>query len=147
MNNLLKIIQLKIQIIALKIKKLFFKKEEHKSRLRDWALAIQEYEGWYPGSLTYRQNNPGALRWSKYEIDNKNGFSVFSDYETGLKALEFQLQIAADGRSKVYNPEMTLKDFFKVYAPSSDNNDPERYANFVIAKLEVLPFTKIRNLI
>lgn len=117
------------------------------SKLDQWALAIQTMEGWFSGSLTWRHNNPGALRFSIYETDNKNGFSVFPDYEAGFKALKFQLQIAADGRSKIYRPEMTLLEFFKTYAPSSDNNDPENYAKFVAGKLSVPINTQIKTLV
>ncbi len=128
--------------------------EEIENKIDRWALAIQEYEGWFPpsvdrpdGSLTWRTNNPGALRWSRYESDNRNGFSVFKDYETGLKALKFQLQIAVDGRSKVYNPEMTLLQFFEKYAPYEDSNDSKKYAKFVADRLNVSIGTKIKELV
>lgn len=123
------------------------KPEERISRITDWALAIQQYEGWYEGSLTHRTNNPGALRFSKYESDNRNGFSVFKDYETGFKALEYQLTIATDGRSNVYNPEMTLLEFFEKYAPKSDNNNPKKYAEFVAKRLGVEMSVKIKELL
>lgn len=120
--------------------------------IKDWALAIKEYEGWFPpsseypkGSRSYRNNNPGNLRWSKYETDNIDNFSVFPDYETGLKALEFQLEIASNGKSNVYNPNMTLLDFCKLYAPSSDNNNPREYAEFLAKKLKVDINFKIEN--
>lgn len=122
-------------------------------RLRDWALAIQEFEGYlnpkqYPpkGTLSYRQNNPGNLRWSPFEDGNENGFSVFATYEKGLNALIHQLRIAATGESRVYNPEMTLYRFFEVYAPSSDGNYPRNYAEFVARRLGVSPNIIIKNL-
>lgn len=117
-----------------------------RSRIEEWAQAIKKFEGWYPGSLSYRQNNPGNLRYSKYQAGTKNGYSYFNTYEEGWKALLYQLRIAVDGRSSVYNPEMTLLDFFQVYAPSSDNNYPEKYAQFVADKLNVTIETTIKDL-
>lgn len=117
-----------------------------RTTLERWAEAIKEFEGWYPGSRSYRQNNPGNLRWSKYQSGTKNNFSVFPDYETGWKALLFQLRIATDGRSSVYTPNDTLLQFFSTYAPSTDNNYPEKYAKFVADKLGVSIDTKISDL-
>lgn len=130
--------------------------------LEEWAFAIKEFEGWYPGSRSYRNNNPGNLRWSKYQSATEDGFAVFSSYEEGWKGLLYQLRIAADGRSGVYDPEMTLFNpnfvsdeetpyelpgFFQVYAPSSDNNHPENYAKFVADRLDISPSTKIKTLV
>lgn len=123
------------------------KKEEHKSRMEDWALAIKEFEGWFVGSRSYRNHNPGNLRYSKYQLGlDSGGYAIFKDYETGWKALLFQLEIAVDGRSNVYKPSDTLLEFFSKYAPSSDNNHPETYAKFVANKLGVDLNTEIRLL-
>lgn len=118
-----------------------------KDYIQEWALAIQEYEGWKEGSLTYRHNNPGALRWSPFETGNKNGFSIFPSYEDGFRALKHQLTIACNGTSGVYNPDDTLFQFFSKYAPASDNNNPKAYAQFVAKKLGVTIDTRIKRLI
>lgn len=112
-----------------------------------WANAIKEFEGWNPGSLSYRNNNPGNLRYSPFEIGKNKNFSVFKTYDDGWKALLHQLQIAADGRSSVYKPGMSLLQFFKLYAPAHDDNDPDRYARFVADYIGVPPTTKIKELI
>lgn len=122
------------------------------TRLEAWAEAIKEFEGWHIGSCSYRGNNLGNLRWSKFEIGShtcgsSGKFSVFKDYETGRNALIYQLQIAADGRSNVYEPSDTLLEFFRKFAPSSDNNYPERYAKFVAEKLGVTVMTRISSLL
>jgi murein DD-endopeptidase MepM/ murein hydrolase activator NlpD len=90
------------------------------------AKAIEKYE-----NMDKSYNNPGALRWSPFQSGTKNGFAVFNSYEDGFNALIHQLTIVADGRSKLYNPSMTVLDFCKVYAPSSDNNNPVLYAKFI----------------
>ncbi len=130
------------------------------SRLEDWAKAIEKFEDYVPaggrfrggklsvdGSVSWRNKNPGNLRWSIYEAGNRNNFSYFKTYEDGWKALLHQLRIAADGRSSVYRPTMTLREFFHVYAPSEDNNFPDVYAQFVADYLKVPVTTQIKNLI
>lgn len=129
--------------------------EPRPSRLRDWAKAIQDFEGWYEpgspgyprGSRSYRNNNPGNLRWSPFEDGNVDNFSTFNTYQKGFDALIHQLRIAANGESRVYQPDMTLLRFFEVYAPSSDNNHPEHYAMFVAKRLGVEITTKIKTLL
>lgn len=125
----------------------------HKNKLEEWALAIQEFEGYKnqkqqppAGSLSYQNNNPGNLRWSPFESGQSRGFSTFSTYQKGFDALMHQLRIATTGESKVYRPDMTLLRFFEVYAPSSDNNHPETYAKFVAKRLGVNVSIKISNL-
>lgn len=124
------------------------------SRLDDWGAAIKDFEGYFPpggqypeGSVSFRNNNPGNLRWSPFEDGNRGGFSYFSTYEKGWEALLHQLRIAANGQSKVYTPEDTLLRFFEKYAPSSDNNYPEVYANFVAKRMGVPVTTKIKTLL
>ena len=91
------------------------------------AKAIETFEKMKP-----EYNNPGALRYSYLQLYQKNGFAVFVDYQTGWKALIHQLTISANGKSSYYKPSGTVLDFCKVYAPSSDNNNPQNYANFII---------------
>ena len=120
------------------------------SKIHEWALAIKEYEGWKPGSRSFRNCNPGNLRYYKQigsTGKDRNGFAIFPSYEVGINALMRQLVIAANGTSKAYRSTMTLIDFFRVYAPSSDNNEPDRYAQFVANKLQVDPNIQIKNLL
>jgi len=101
-------------------------------RLEDIADAIEKMEGYYPGSLAYTNNNPGNLRYvgqtafggiSGITLGQGN-FSKFGSYADGRKALLWQiLEYARRG--------VTFRQFLASYAPSSDNNDPENYANFV----------------
>jgi hypothetical protein len=74
------------------------------------------------GSRAWRNNNPGnliAAEKSGLAIGKGGRFAVFPDHKTGLAALKFVL-------NKVYS-SMRLDDVFEKYAPSSDNNDPDRY--------------------
>lgn len=118
--------------------------------LGKWADAIQEFEGWFPGSRSYRNNNPGNIRYigQKRAIgqDDKN-FCIFKTYADGRAELIALLERATAGRSRVYSPNMTLLQFFKTYAPSSDNNHPETYANYVARKVGVPVSIKIKELL
>lgn len=120
------------------------------SKLSAWADAIQIHEGWFPGSRSYRNNNPGNLRYvgQKRAIGKDSGnFCIFKTYADGRLTLEEMLTNAATGKSSVYNPEMTLLDFFSKYAPSADNNNPAAYAADVAKRIGVPVETQIKNLV
>lgn len=51
--------------------------------------------------------------------------------EDGVNALLQKIKNAQAGNSKVYDPDMSLLQFFQKYAPSSDNNNPAAYAKMV----------------
>ena len=131
------------------------------------AEAIKEHEGWgapgavvggvrFPkGTHSYRNNNPGNLRWSPFQSDN-DGYAIFPDYDTGLRALLHQLKLVCEGRSVAYNhaietngwqlencSQMSLSQFFSVYAPSGDQNDPEAYARAVAKRIGAKTTTKM----
>ena len=143
--NIIKMLQEKIGELTKTLESAETKKK--KLTLEQWAEAIKTYEGWFVGSRSYRNNNPGNIRYSKYQIGQDSGnFSIFKSYDDGWKALIFQLQISVDGRSKYYHPDMNLVDFFKVYAPSSDNNHPVKYAEFVAQKLGVSPNSTLEEI-
>jgi len=99
-----------------------------------FAEAIKTHEGWFAGSRSQRNHNQGNLRFAGQEKaigKDKDNFAIFANDEDGFAALIHQITIAIDGRSKVYNSEMTILQFFERYAPSADNNNPHAYAKFV----------------
>lgn len=106
------------------------------SRIIDWAKAIKIYEN-SPKSW----NNPGSIR-------GINGqFLKFNTYQEGFDYLCNYLTRTCKGEHKAYKPTMTLFEFFKVYAPSYDNNSPEKYALFVAEKLKVAITIQIKDLL
>lgn len=127
----------------------------HVSKIDDWCEAIKSREGYfgpckeYPmGTPSYRNNNPGNLTWIGQKFAVKNGrFACFDTYQHGYDALKNMLINACTGNSRIYKPTMTLYQFYSIYAPSSDNNDPNSYANEVAHKLGVPPTTQIKSLI
>lgn len=122
----------------------------YRPAVKDVAEAIKIHEGWFKGSRSQRNNNPGNLRFAGQPgvtaQDNK-GFAIFKTYEDGFAALCRLITNARDGKSKVYKPEMTLLEFFGVYAPSFDHNDPNAYAKFVAQKIKCSIDFKIKDLV
>ena len=114
-------------------------------RIEDFASAIQEHEGWYPGSRSYRHNNPGNLRsWPGAKV--VENFAFFNSFEEGWNALIGQIKLGITGESQFYYPRMTIQEFFEVYAPSGDNNDPHAYARAVARRLGVSTNYKIGDI-
>lgn len=126
-----------------------------KSLIEDWALAIQKHEGYYEGSRAYRNHNPANFKPSRITnymkelgvIDlDKDGFAIFPDYETGFDALKTFLIHACEGRLRSYWSNMTLLEFFSVYAPNFENNT-RLYAEVVAKSLGVTIKTRIDELL
>lgn len=108
--------------------------------LTEFCTAIRDYEG-KPGDLNYKNNNPGNLR------AKSGGFLKFKTYQEGFNALKDYVTRAATGKHLAYRPDFTILQFFKVYSPSSDNNNPQKYAEWVCDRLKILITTKIKDLI
>ena len=113
------------------------------------AEAIAHHEGFYkPGSRAYRNNNPGNLRgWSASNPKDSGGFDEFETRRAGFQALYRQIEI------NIVNRELTVHEFFAGkpgvyagYAPESDNNDTNRYAEVVIRFLEDRGFYPLSRL-
>lgn len=106
------------------------------------AGVIQQQEGWYPGSVAYRNNNPGNLIYAGQAgaTQGADGFAVFSSYQDGLNALNNQLQLYA-GRG------LTIQDMMNVYAPATQaGNNPTLYASNIAGALGVSPDTRLLDL-
>lgn len=122
------------------------------SKLEVFAKAIQEHEGWFNGSRSYRNNNPGNLKFTTYTKslgaigkDNLN-FCKFADYKSGFSALCRFVQDASNNQLKSYH-DCTIKTFFLSYAPSYDMNDPLAYAMAVAEKVGVKIDTRLSDII
>lgn len=74
------------------------------------------------GSRAWRNHNPGNLtsaEKSGLKIGAGGRFAAFATLQDGMAALKYAL-------TRFYS-DRTLDKVFEKYAPSSDNNDPERY--------------------
>lgn len=115
--------------------------------IRLMADAIQTFEGWFPGSHSYRNNNPGNLKFTTWTQgqgatgQDSSGFAVFPNYETGRTALTALLMLRVR-----QHPEWTILDLFNSYAPPSDNNPTAQYAATVAKNAGVTVDTKLGEL-
>lgn len=114
--------------------------------LENMARAIMDFEGYFGGSVSERNNNPGNLKNAGQAGvigQDSQGHAIFESFEAGWNALINQLTIAFDGRSRIYNPDMTLFEFFSKYAEANSTE----YADYVANRLGVSPETKLRQLV
>lgn len=98
------------------------------------AQAIQTQEGWYPGSVSYTDNNPGNLM----AVGQANctptaaGFCSFPNYADGWNALLNQISLDA-------SRGMSISQFTSSYAPASAGNDPVTYASNIADAVGLSP--------
>lgn len=102
------------------------------------ALAIMNFEGYYLGSVSQRNNNPGNLKNAGQPGvigTDSQGHAVFDTFISGWNALINQLKLAFENRSNFYNSRMTLYQFFNRYAEANTT----QYAEYVAGQLGVSP--------
>ncbi len=112
--------------------------------------AIRRHEGWFPGSRSRRNKNPGNFKYiGQYKAIGKDaqGFAIFPDDETGWQHLLKVVHNACSGKSLMYPQTMTIYEYFAKYAPASDNNDSKRYAEVVAEACGVSPYLQIKDLL
>lgn len=90
------------------------------------ASTIQTIEGWFPGSLSFQNNNPGNLRPAGQpdctSVSTASGlFCSFPSLQSGQQALDNQIALDA-------SRGLTIQQFAAKYAPAQDSNDPASYA-------------------
>lgn len=105
-----------------------------------WADRITQHEGWYPGSRSYRNNNPGNLEINGDLGRDSGGYGVFSSYNAGRNAL------IADLTAKVRKyGSWSLYQVMARYAPPSENNT-QAYAQTVADALGVSTSTIVGDI-
>lgn len=106
------------------------------TRLESLCDAIKTYEGWYMFSRSWRNNNPGNLRWSKFQSGVSGGFASFHNFATGWLALWYDLWKKCNGQTSTgLNSEKTLYNLISVWAPAEDGNAVAPYAKFVAERV------------
>lgn len=106
------------------------------------ADTIQTQEGYRPGTIAYRNNNPGNLIYvgQPGATLGEGGFARFSDYASGRAALERQIGLYA-GRG------MTIQSMAETYAPwGHGGNNPDVYAGRIASALGVPAGTTLSSL-
>lgn len=128
------------------------KVEPKKSKLTDWADAIELFEsGGNKNAPSYIRNNPGNLK----RADGK--FFEFATYQAGYAALCNYLVRAATNQHAAYVKEaarlkknssglLTIKEFIAVYAPDGPEVN-KNYSQFIATRCGVTPDTAIRELL
>ena len=89
------------------------------------SSAIQQQEGYYPGSLAFQNNNPGNLVYAGQPgaTPGSGGFASFSSYDLGLQAMKNQIQLDADrGTDVTGKPTTTIAQLIASWAPPSQND-------------------------
>jgi hypothetical protein len=81
---------------------------------------------------SFRNNNPGNIRWNpriKGVVGkDARGFAIFSSRYAGLAAMK---SLLSGYVKKGFN---TIEKILNRYAPPTDNNDTEKYIQFVAQK-------------
>ena len=93
------------------------------------ASAIQTIEGWFPGSVSQSNNNPGNLKYAGQPGaigQDASGFAVFPTVAAGTQALDNQIALDA-------SRGLTIQQFAAKYAPAQDSNNPASYAAQIAA--------------
>ncbi len=115
--------------------------------IQKMAEAIKQFEGYYPGSIAYMNNNPGNLKFANqpFAVDEDAfGHAIFDTYEHGWQALINQLNaIFLNRYPQLYNTDMTLYEMFSRWATGNS----EQYAEFVADRLGVSPTAQLKNLV
>jgi hypothetical protein len=105
------------------------------------ADSIHRFEGWIPpgvnpqfprGSPAWRNRNPGNLRPIPGQLVavDAGGYRIFSSMSDGWRELVGDINAKLAG-SHGLTDESTLRNFFDIYAPSDDDNDPDKYSRQV----------------
>lgn len=94
------------------------------------ADALMKFEGWTPGSRSYRNRNPGNLEGGS--VVDPQGYNVYQTLIDGYKALTNDLFDKFSGNNHHgLGPDSTVIQLMNIYAPPSDNNPTEKYAEFM----------------
>jgi hypothetical protein len=105
------------------------------------ASTIQQVEGYYPGTLAYKNNNPGNLIFvgQAGAVPGAGGFAAFPTYDAGYQALLRQIQLYG-------NQGLTIDQMMAKYAPAGQgNNNPTAYANTIASALGVSTDTTVAD--
>jgi hypothetical protein len=109
------------------------------------AQAIMEFEGYFEGSVSFRNNNPGNLKYRKQAGStgaDSHGHAIFTTFQEGYAALINQIRMMFSGQSAIYQPGMSL---YQVFAKYAEGNSLE-YAQFVASRLGVSPDNTLQEI-
>lgn len=122
------------------------------SKLNDWAMAIQVFEGGKPTDANMVRNNPGNCKGTSGK------FLVFKTYADGFAYLKNYLLRAATDLHPAYvakakslglksSGELNILQFIQVYTFGDSALIQTNYANHIAKRLGVFPSAKISTLL
>jgi hypothetical protein len=103
-------------------------------------MAIRQQEGWFKGSTSERNHNPGNLKASSPNQPQDNrGFRIFKSDLEGWHALINQVNINMRRGLNLYEFFGGKEGVYPGYANKKSGNDPRAYAEFVAKLLGISP--------
>lgn len=111
-----------------------------------FAQSIVEYEN------SPFPTNPGDLRETDYTISlgsigrTPNNFCIFKSYQDGFNALCQMIKDISNNLLPAYY-NCSILGFFEKFSPSSDNNNPQKYASFVATKMNANISDYVKNVV
>src|SRR5208282_3954387 len=127
-----------------------FAQQPDQEKVRDFAHAIAKAEGFgIKGVIPTRCHNPGDIRIKPGHTipgmvgRNKQGYVIFKNDRAGWLALENQINMILQGRSRKYNADMPLFKIGEKYTPGSGMS----WAKNVSKQLNVTPTTTLRGFV
>lgn len=109
------------------------------------AQAIMEFEGYFIGSISYKNNNPGNLKFVgqlNATGQDQFGHAIFPTFQDGYNALINQIRRMLNGMSSLYPQSETLMQAMNTYAAANGN----QYALFIAQRIGVDPNITLSDL-
>lgn len=109
------------------------------------AQAIMEFEGYFVGSVSYKNNNPGNLKFAGQAGatgQDQFGHAIFATFQDGYQALINQVRRMLNGSSSLYPQTWTLTQAMNRYAEANGN----QYAIFIADRIGVSPNVTLSEL-
>jgi len=105
------------------------------AKLEKLARAITIAEGWLPESpsISFRNHNPGALKWSIFQLGSRDNFAYFLNDSIGFFSLMYDLALKCRGKTRTnLGPQSTIEDLVRTYTAEQDLEKLENYLKIVV---------------
>jgi hypothetical protein len=115
--------------------------------IRRIAEGIKQAEGWFIGSRSWKNHNPGNLTYSIFQQGHDGQFSVFIDDNVGFFALMYDIWKKCKGQSITgLKPNDTLEKLLQVYSAA----EGVEFKNYILKVEQVSGIkrdTKLKDII
>ncbi len=118
---------------------------------------MSEFEGWKcegaysprggAGSVSYRNHNPGNLRYSIFQLGVRDGFAYFYNDATGMFAMQYDIMRKCQGKTVTnLTGNSTVKELIKVYSTAM-GKELDCYVRLICERTGIDENDKIKELI